>query len=265
MVLKKFEENLIKLSKKNTWEEASKEWGFLYKRERDTRDNHCLCGIKLKHQHYYYNKNTKKIICAGKACRKHIDDYRGNKKYNSDFISDLYSLGHERVVDYDLEEYCRENEQRVFDRFFWRIEALVLEKQLNFYYEYIEEYWSDLLNVDVILERIKEKLQMIVDREEGEKQKKEERIRLARERERLKVESLLKLKHQKEEEFKQNAIKQKLEEKYKQLEYKKELFRFNKELSIKKKEVETLEHKIMRLQKKIKKSNCCNALFVCNC
>ena len=265
MVLKKFEENLIELSKKNTWEEASKEWGFLYKRERDTKDNHCLCGYKLKHQYYYYNKNTKKIICAGMACKTHIDEYRGSREYDNNFISDLNALGNERVVDYDLEAYCIENEQRVFDRFFWRIDMLELEKQLNFYYDYIEEYWSELLNVDVILERINEKLQIIFDREEREKQKKEECIRLARERERLKVESLLKLKHQKEEEFKQNAIKQKLEEKDKQLEYKKELYKFNKELSIKKKDVEILEHKIMRLQKKIKKSDCCNALFVCNC
>ena len=202
MVIKKFEENLIELSKKNTWEEASKEWGFLYKRERDTKDNHCLCGYKLKHQYYYYNKNTKKIICAGMACKTHIDDYRGNKEYNSDFISDLNALGNERVVDYDLEAYCIENEQRVFDRFFWRIDMLELEKQLNFYYDYIEEYWSELLNVDVILERINEKLQIIFDREAQEQEKKEECLRLAEEREqeclRLARESLL-LKKQKEQ------------------------------------------------------------------
>ena len=73
MVLIKFEENLIKISKSNNWEQAIKEWGFLWKKERDNRDNHCLCGTKLKHQYYYYNKNTKKIICCGMECKKHID------------------------------------------------------------------------------------------------------------------------------------------------------------------------------------------------
>ena len=68
MVLAKFEKVIIELSNGDTWEEASKEWGFLYYKEKDTKDNNCACGWKLKHQYYYYNKNTNKIICASQIC-----------------------------------------------------------------------------------------------------------------------------------------------------------------------------------------------------
>ena len=171
MVLIKFEENLIKISKGNNWEQASKEWGFLWKKERDNRDNHCLCGTKLKHQYYYYNKNTKKIICCGMECKKHIDDHRGNREYSNYFINDVeYILGQENVGDYDLEKYCKDNEQIVWDKMFWNIELFNTEKSLSKYYDYLEEYWSDLLNIDCLLEKINEKLQGIWDREEEEEE-----------------------------------------------------------------------------------------------
>ena len=180
MVLAKFEENLIEISKGETWEEASKEWGFLYKKEKDNKDNHCLCGHKLKHQYYYYNNFTKKIICCGMECKKHIDDHRGNKQYDNNFISDLNSVGGEYVGDYDLEEWCSDNEQRLWDRFFWRINALVTEEQLIKYAEYLNEMWFELVNLDVILDKIDEKLQEISDREEAEAErirKQEEMVR----------------------------------------------------------------------------------------
>ena len=179
MVLAKFEEVIIELSQSETWEDASKEWGFLYYKEKDTKDNHCGCGFKLKHQYYYYNKNTKKIICAGKGCRIHIDDHIGNIKYDNNFISDLLNImGNETVGDYDLEEWCRNNEQRVWDRFFWRVDALITEEQLIKFGEYLNEMWFELVNLDVILDKIDEKLQAINDREEAE----EERVRVQEER-----------------------------------------------------------------------------------
>ena len=184
MVLAKFEENLILLSIGNTWEESSKEWGFLYKRERPTKDNHCLCGYKLKHQYYYYNKNTKKIICSGMECKKHIDEHRGNKKYDNNFMSDLYAIGPNKIYDYDLESWCRDNEQIVWDRIFWRIDVLETEEQLNIYYDYIEDYWCDLINVNCLLEKINDKLQIIFDKEEKREEKyKLDRIRFKLEKE----------------------------------------------------------------------------------
>ena len=172
MVLAKFEKVIIELSNGDTWEEASKEWGFLYYKEKDTKDNNCGCGFKLKHQYYYYNKNTKKIICAGKDCKKHIDEYRGNKQYNNNFISDLNAImDNEHVGDYDLQAWCENNKQRLWDRFFWRVDALMTEESLVKFAEYLDEMWFELVNLDVILDKIDEKLQIINDREEAEEKR----------------------------------------------------------------------------------------------
>ena len=86
MVLERFERNLIELSKSDTWEEASKEWGFLYKRERDNKDNHCLCSYLIKNQNYYYNKNTQ---------------YKYYNKNNEEIINDLINNKIE-IKDYEV-------------------------------------------------------------------------------------------------------------------------------------------------------------------
>jgi len=181
MVLERFERNLIELSKGDTWEEASKEWGFLYKRERNNKDNHCICGFLIKNQYYYYNKNTKKIICCGMGCKKHIDDHRGNKKYDNNFISDLDSLmGNVSVGEYDVVEWCIYNEQKIYDRFFWRVDALMTEEQLFKFAEYLDEMWFELVDLNVIQDKIDEKLQSISDRKEAEAErirKQEEMVR----------------------------------------------------------------------------------------
>lgn len=175
MVLERFEKNLIELSINNTWEEASKEWCFLFKRHRDTKDNNCLCSYLIKNQNYYYNKNTKKIICCGDGCKKHIDDYGANIEYDSNFISDLNAvMGNVSIGEFDLEVWCHNNEQRLSDRFFWRVDALMTEESLVKFAEYLNEMWFELVNLDVILDRIDEKLQAIHDKEVAES----ERIRL---------------------------------------------------------------------------------------
>ena len=181
MVLERFERNLIELSKGDTWEEACKEWGFLYKRERANKDNHCICGFLIKNQYYYYNKNTKKIICCGMGCKKQIDDHRGNKKYDNNFISDLDSLmGNVSVGEYDVVEWCIYNEQKIYDRFFWRVDALMTEEQLFKFAEYLDEMWFELVDLNVIQDKIDEKLQSISDRKEAEAErirKQEEMVR----------------------------------------------------------------------------------------
>tara|TARA_R110000823_G_scaffold15736_4_gene50775 strand:+ start:938 stop:1690 length:753 start_codon:yes stop_codon:yes gene_type:complete len=181
MVLERFERNLIELSKGDTWEEACKEWGFLYKRERANKDNHCICGFLIKNQYYYYNKNTKKIICCGMGCKKHIDDHRGNKKYDNNFISDLDSImGNVSVGEYDVVEWCIYNEQKIYDRFFWRVDALMTEEQLFKFAEYLDEMWFELVDLNVIQDKIDEKLQAISDRKEAEAErirKQEEMVR----------------------------------------------------------------------------------------
>ena len=181
MVLERFERNLIELSNGDTWEEACKEWGFLYKRERANKDNHCICGFLIKNQYYYYNKNTKKIICCGMGCKKHIDDHRGNKKYDNNFISDLDSImGNVSVGEYDVVEWCIYNEQKIYDRFFWRVDALMTEEQLFKFAEYLDEMWFELVDLNVIQDKIDEKLQAISDRKEAEAErirKQEEMVR----------------------------------------------------------------------------------------
>ena len=181
MVLERFERNLIELSKGDIWEEACKEWGFLYKRERANKDNHCICGFLIKNQYYYYNKNTKKIICCGMGCKKHIDDHRGNKKYDNNFISDLDSImGNVSVGEYDVVEWCIYNEQKIYDRFFWRVDALMTEEQLFKFAEYLDEMWFELVDLNVIQDKIDEKLQAISDRKEAEAErirKQEEMVR----------------------------------------------------------------------------------------
>jgi len=182
MVLERFERNLIELSNGDTWEEACKEWGFLYKRERANKDNHCICGFLIKNQYYYYNKNTKKIICCGMGCKKHIDDHRGNKKYDNNFISDLDSLmDNVSVGEYDVVEWCIYNEQKIYDRFFWRVDALMTEEQLFKFAEYLDEMWFELVDLNVIQDKIDEKLQAISDRKEAEAERirKQEENRIA--------------------------------------------------------------------------------------
>ena len=99
-------------------------------------------------------------------------------------MSDLYAIGPNKIYDYDLESWCRDNEQIVWDRIFWRIDVLETEEQLNIYYDYIEDYWCDLINVNCLLQKINDKLQIIFDKEEKREEKyKLDRIRFKLEKE----------------------------------------------------------------------------------
>ena len=64
---KRFNDNLIKLSEGDEYEKCIDEWKFtdIYI-EDDNYKNNCLCGKPLKHQYYYINQKTGKIICSGK-------------------------------------------------------------------------------------------------------------------------------------------------------------------------------------------------------
>ena len=273
MVLERFQRNLIELSKGDTLEEAGKEWGFLYKRERDNKDNHCICGFLIKNQYYYYNKNTKKIICCGMGCKTHIDDYGANREYNSEFRSDLNALtGNVSVGEYDLEEWCVYNEQRIYDRFFWRVDVLMTEKQLLKFSEYINEYWFELSNVEIIFDRIDEKLQAIHDREEAEA----ERIRAEAERIRLEAERIRQEEKDKElvrlikiktdERIKKEKDKEQLEVYKNELRLKSHNYRIKEqELKLMNDELINLKHKMNNIRLRLKKTECCDALFVCDC
>lgn len=273
MVLERFERNLIELSKGDTWEEACKEWGFLYKRERANKDNHCICGFLIKNQYYYYNKNTKKIICCGMDCKKQIDDHRGNKKYDNNFISDLDSLmGNVSVGEYDVMEWCIYNEQKIYDRFFWRVDALMTEEQLFKFAEYLDEMWFELVNLDVIMDKIDEKLQSISDRKEAEAERiivEEERFRVEAERIRQeeKDKELVRLiKIKTDERIKKEKDKEQLEVYKKELRLKYHNYRMKeKELKLMNDELINLKHKMNNIRLRLKKTECCDALFMCDC
>ena len=44
--------------------------------EDEDYNNNCLCGKPLKHQFYYLNKNTNKIICSGESCKQKLKKVR---------------------------------------------------------------------------------------------------------------------------------------------------------------------------------------------
>ena len=269
MVLERFERNLIELSKGDTWEEGCKEWGFLYKRERANKDNHCICGFLIKNQYYYYNKNTKKIICCGMGCKKHIDDHRGNKKYDNNFISDLDSLmDNVSVGEYDLEEWCVYNEQKIYDRFFWRVDALMTEEQLLKFAEYLDEMWFELVDLNVIQDKIDEKLKAINDREKAEAERirlEVERVRQERKKEQDKELESLRERMNEQRVRKEKDIEQ-LEVYKKELRVKENNYRIkDKELKLMKDENIKLRYKISRIKQSLGNKNCCSALFVCDC
>ena len=172
----RFETNLIELSRGITWLEASKEWGFLYKEVKENRDNHCLCGSKLKYQYYYYNKNTGKIICCGSECKKYIQDYIV-KKYSDTFIKDLTNINIENILDYDLDAYCETNKKRIFNIFNNKITNIITIESLIEYGEYLNEYWFELIDLDEILDKIHEKIEMLQSEIERQRQSEIERQR----------------------------------------------------------------------------------------
>ena len=179
MPIVKFEENLIEISQGNTWEEATKEWAFVNCEKKDSKDNHCLCGFPLKNQYYYVNRNTNKYICCGYGCKKHIDPYIV-KVNDKRYTSDLKDIILDELIDYDLEAYCLANKERIFNKFINNIDKYHTEEELVEYAKYLDEYWFEF-DIDDILDKIDEKRQLLLDREEAKKRQ-EEALLLAKQK-----------------------------------------------------------------------------------
>ena len=112
----RFNNNLIKLSKQTNYEESIDEWIFIENIHSQQYDNNCLCGKPLKHQYYYINKTTYKIICAGKSCRQRLK--RIEKEIKSQQKKDLLEIvkffktnGIKNIGEFDLIVYCENNIQ----------------------------------------------------------------------------------------------------------------------------------------------------------
>ena len=101
---RRFNENLVELSEENDYEKCIDEWCFIEKVEDDDYNNNCLCGIRLKHQYYYINEKTRKIICSGNDCRQKLE--RLEKKLRSQKSKDILRIirrnGMKNIGDFDL-------------------------------------------------------------------------------------------------------------------------------------------------------------------
>jgi hypothetical protein len=200
--LETYKEKLIEASKSDDFIEACKEWSFLYKDEDAMRDNHCLCSEKLIHQYYYINTNTCKIIVSGGGHKKLIDSYIV-KKIDPRYMNTVNDIiiDKEFVGDYDLEEYCKRNKERMINKFKMEIKYLLTIDSLLEYSKYLNEYWFEMLEIDEILDEIDGKIELIT--------REETRIREAKERDEVnRMQREVEMKHRK-------AERQKVEEKMK--------------------------------------------------
>jgi len=188
-MLKKFILNLIILSVANNFEEAAKEWIFIQKKEDKNKENHCLCASRrlLIHQFYYLNINTKKIICCGDTCRTYIDENVVRHDRHNRLRDDLINCGllSENIGEYDLNEWCKKNEEIIFNNFINKIDLLLTSDECHKYIEYLNEYWFELIDIDELLDKLYYKIEQFeMERLERERLERErlERERLEREK-----------------------------------------------------------------------------------
>jgi len=265
MPIVKFEENLIEISQGNTWEEATKEWAFVNCDKKDSKDNHCLCGFPLKNQYYYVNRNTNKYICCGYGCKKHIDPYIV-KVNDKRYTSDLKDIILDELIDYDLEAYCLANKERIFNKFINNIDKYHTEEELVEYAKYLDEYWFEL-DIDDILDKIDEKRQLLLDREEAKKRHNEALLlakqkRIDAQNKKLEEETI---KHKLEyTKYIEELALKKREDKMKRNKQLKELEEYKLQYKTEKKQLEQLKEKIILLEKQTD-NTCCQALFKCDC
>ena len=184
---KRFNDNLVKLSEEDDYDKCIDEWKFtgIYIEDNDY-DNNCLCGKPLKHQYYYINQKTGKIICSGKSCKQKLKRLEKEKRTRK--IEDLFKIftsnGMKNIGDYDLLEYCQKNFDNITEIFLNEIRKYGTIEDLNDYKIYLQEEWSNFLDIKILLDEIEELIENIIKKEKEKLEK--ERL----EKERLKKEKL---------------------------------------------------------------------------
>ena len=143
----------------------------------------------LIHQYYYINIYTNNIICCGGAHKKLIDKYKV-KVLDPRFINTVSECCREFVEDFDLNEYCERNKLLIINKLmngiklWWDIGAL-LE-----YGEFLNEYWSNLIDLEEVYNNIDSKIEDITRYKEYVEEQRIKNIEINRlnklERERLK-------------------------------------------------------------------------------
>ena len=181
---KRFNDYLIKLSKNNIYENCINEWFFIYNLSNEQYDNNCLCGKLLKHQYYYCNIETKKVICVGKSCRQELEKIEKKTLTKKEqFLKKFFETnGIENIGDFDLVSYCQNNISILINEFISEIQTINNLCKLSEYEAYVKEF-DNLFDISDILENIEIKKKFIIEREKKEKEKKEEKEKMKLEEE----------------------------------------------------------------------------------
>ena len=171
---KRFNDYLIKLSKNNIYENCINEWFFIYNLSNEQYDNNCLCGKLLKHQYYYCNIETKKVICVGKSCRQELEKIEKKTLTKKEqFLKKFFETnGIENIGDFDLVIYCQNNIIILINEFISEIQTINNLCKLSEYEAYVKEF-DNLFDISDILENIEIKKKFIIEREKKEKEEKE--------------------------------------------------------------------------------------------
>jgi len=200
---KRFNDNLIKLSIENNYEQCIDEWSFIEYIKKTDYDNNCLCGKPLIHQYYFINEKTEKIICSGKSCKQKLE--RLKKNPNSRKNIDLSKIirmtnGIKNIGDFNLVKYCKRNFKIIIDFHLNKITQITNIKELYDYKMYLLKEWNSFFNINNLLDEIKRIENEIIETERLENEIIEtERLEKKRlEKERLEKERLEKKRIEKE-------------------------------------------------------------------
>ena len=116
----KFKQNILKASNSSEFEDAKKEWIFIYKESREEQDRLCICQHKIKYTVYLYNIKTKLTISVGKTCMTNFEMPKKKDKTSDQVLSKILrsnlQKGEYETID-DIIKYCNSIEEQVIEYF----------------------------------------------------------------------------------------------------------------------------------------------------
>ena len=166
--------NLLKLSHIQKIEEIKHEWIYIgyktgdHEKEVYGKDNVCLCHRPIKHQHYYYNHITGNSICLGLKCRDYVDErntipQRYRTRQYDDIIRVLRLVLSSSIMfdSINFKEYLKRNHNEIILFFKREIDKLKDYDGYSNYWDYLENDWEPIMNVDKLLDYINEKIEIL--------------------------------------------------------------------------------------------------------
>jgi len=132
----KFEENLLKTSIANEFEEAKKEWIIIDNDIREEKDGLCICQHKLKNVTYLYNVKNSNMIIVGTICLKKFNMDK-NEKMNNNLYTEFLKYKCRNLLNNDYEKIEDINEylKKIKEEF-----KEYLNKKINEYKENLNEF-----------------------------------------------------------------------------------------------------------------------------